>query len=233
MKYSLVSREVIADSIETVVGCEGLDGFVAIGAATRICRGADRYGALNRPRSLFMAAPFCPVASPAIPASWTSCLSLKRWARTPTAKLATRNWSRSSPAHSRSGSCGGMYTANTMASAIEALGMSLPNSSAKTPFPKPRRKIASAPGAVLAMLQQASALDIMTRPAFENAITVAIALAVRPTPFSTCWRLPCRGVKLALDDFTKIGRRVPVLGDLKPSGKYLMSELVAIGGISQ
>ena len=132
------------------------------------------------------------------------------------------------------GSCGGMYTANTMASAIEALGMSLPNSSAQNAVSKAKQDDCRRAGAaVLAMLQKGiRPLDIMTRPAFENAITVAIALGGSTNAVLHLLAMAhAAGVKLALDDFTKIGKRVPVLADLKPSGKHLMSELVAIGGI--
>jgi dihydroxy-acid dehydratase len=132
------------------------------------------------------------------------------------------------------GSCGGMYTANTMASAIEALGMSLPNSSSQNAISKAKKEDCQRAGAaVLALLQRGlRPLDIMTRPAFENAITVVIALGGSTNAVLHLLAMAhAAGVKLALDDFTKIGKRVPVLADLKPSGKHLMSELVAIGGI--
>jgi dihydroxy-acid dehydratase len=121
-----------------------------------------------------------------------------------------------------------------MASAIEALGMSLPNSSAQNAVSKAKQDDCRRAGAaVLAMLQKGiRPLDIMTRPAFENAITVAIALGGSTNAVLHLLAMAhAAGVKLALDDFTKIGKRVPVLADLKPSGKHLMSELVAIGGI--
>jgi dihydroxy-acid dehydratase len=132
------------------------------------------------------------------------------------------------------GSCGGMYTANTMASAIEALGMSLPNSSAQNAVSMAKKEDCRRAGAaVLAMLRHGiRPLDIMTRRAFENAITVVIALGGSTNSVLHLLAMArAASVPLALDDFTRIGRRVPVLADLKPSGKYLMSELVAIGGI--
>jgi dihydroxy-acid dehydratase len=132
------------------------------------------------------------------------------------------------------GSCGGMYTANTMASAIEALGMSLPNSSAQAAISPAKKKDCLQAGAAVVNLCRLGIkpLDIMTRKAFENAITVVIALGGSTNAVLHLLAMAhAARVKLALDDFTKIGKRVPVLADLKPSGKHLMSELVAIGGI--
>src|SRR5207247_6499295 len=132
------------------------------------------------------------------------------------------------------GSCGGMYTANTMASAVEALGMSLPNSSAQNAMSKAKIEDCRRAGAaVVEMLRQGiRPLDILTKKAFENAITVVIALSGSTNAVLHLLAIAhAAKVKLALDDFTRIGNRVPVLADLKPSGKHLMSELVAIGGI--
>src|SRR5207302_5942592 len=131
------------------------------------------------------------------------------------------------------GSCGGMYTANTMASAIEALGMSLPNSSAQDAVSAAKVEDCQRAGAaVLNLLKRGiRPLDIMTREAFENAITVVIALGGSTNAVLHLIAMAhAAGVKLALDDFTRIGKNVPVLADLKPSGRYLMAELVAIGG---
>src|SRR6185369_14338392 len=132
------------------------------------------------------------------------------------------------------GSCGGMYTANTMASAIEALGMSLPNSSAQNAISPAKKDDCRRAGAcVVEMLRTGlRPLDILTKKAFENAITVVIALGGSTNAVLHLLAIAhAARVKLALDDFTRIGKRVPVLADLKPSGKHLMSELVAIGGI--
>ena len=132
------------------------------------------------------------------------------------------------------GSCGGMYTANTMASAIEALGMSLPNSSAQNAIsPAKKDDCRRAGAAVVQMLKNGiRPLDIMTKKAFENAITVVIALGGSTNAVLHLLAIAhAAKVKLSIDDFTRIGKRVPVLADLKPSGKHLMSELVAIGGI--
>ncbi len=132
------------------------------------------------------------------------------------------------------GSCGGMYTANTMASAIEALGLSLPNSSAQEAVGDAKREDCRRAGAaVLELLARGiKPSDILTREAFENAITVTIALGGSTNAVLHLLAIAdAAGVPLELDDFTRIGARVPVLADLKPSGKYLMSELIAIGGI--
>jgi dihydroxy-acid dehydratase len=132
------------------------------------------------------------------------------------------------------GSCGGMYTANTMASAIEALGMSLPNSSAQeaespNKLEDCRRAAETVMGLVRAGIRPR---QIMTRKAFENAITTVIALGGSTNAVLHLLAIAHSArVRLTLDDFTRIGRRVPVLADLRPSGRYMMSELIAIGGI--
>ncbi len=127
-----------------------------------------------------------------------------------------------------------MYTANTMASAIEALGMSLPNSSAQNAIsPAKMDDSRRAGAAVVKMLEMGlKPLDILTKKAFENAITVVIALGGSTNAVLHLLAIAhAAKVKLTIDDFTRIGKRVPVLADLKPSGKHLMSEVVAIGGI--
>jgi dihydroxy-acid dehydratase len=127
-----------------------------------------------------------------------------------------------------------MYTANTMASAIEALGMSLPNSSAQEAISGEKRNDCARAGVAVVNLVKAGILPrhIMTRKAFENAITVSIALGGSTNAVLHLLAIASAAeVKLKLDDFTRIGRRVPVLADLRPSGRYSMSELVAIGGI--
>jgi dihydroxy-acid dehydratase len=127
-----------------------------------------------------------------------------------------------------------MYTANTMASAVEALGMSLPNSSAQNAISEAKKEDCRRAGAaVVNMLKNGiRPLDIMTKKAFENAITVVIALGGSTNAVLHLLAIAhAAKVKLDIDDFTRVGKRVPVLADLKPSGKHLMSELVAIGGI--
>jgi dihydroxy-acid dehydratase len=131
------------------------------------------------------------------------------------------------------GACGGMYTANTMASAIEALGMSLPNSSAQAAISDDKMQDCfDAGAAVLNLLEKGiKPRDIMTRKAFENAITVVIALGGSTNAVLHLLSMAqAADVELSIDDFTEIGKNVPVLADLKPSGKYVMAELVKIGG---
>ncbi len=236
MKYSLVSREVIADSIETVVACEGMDGFVAIGGCDKNMPGAlIAMARLNRPAVFVYGGTIQP-----------GCLTGD------TRKLDIVSVFEAVGAHANKkiddaqlqrieacaipgpGSCGGMYTANTMASAIEALGMSLPNSSAQNAISKAKKEDCQRAGAAVCSLLQRRIrpLDILTRAAFENAITVVIALGGSTNAVLHLLAIAhAARVKLSLDDFTRVGRRVPVLADLKPSGRFLMSELVAIGGI--
>jgi dihydroxy-acid dehydratase len=133
------------------------------------------------------------------------------------------------------GSCGGMYTANTMACAIEALGLSLPNSSAQAAISEDKRRdCGSAGGAVVRLIADGiRPRDILTRKSFENAIAVVIALGGSTNAVLHLLAIAdAAGVKLGIDDFTRIGRRTPVLADLKPSGRYEMAELVRIGGLT-
>ena len=235
MKYSLVSREVIADSIETVVGCEGFDGFVALGGCDKNMPGCLMAMArLNRP-SIFVYGgtilPGCLTGRLLDIVSVFEAVGAHANGGIGDGELAAIE----EQAIPGAGSCGGMYTANTMASAIEALGMSLPNSSAQEALSEAKKEdCRRAGGAVLNLLEKGiRPLDIMTRAAFENAITVVIALGGSTNAVLHLLAMAhSAGVPLNIDDFTEIGKRVPVLADLKPSGKYLMSELVAIGGIT-
>ncbi len=236
MKYSLVSREVIADSIETVVGCEGLDGFVAIGGCDKNMPGSlIAMARLNRPAVFVYGGTILPGCITGDPRKLDIVSVFEAVGAHANKQIDDAQLEKiESCAIPGPGSCGGMYTANTMASAIEALGMSLPNSSAQNAVSKAKQDDCRRAGAaVLALLEKGiRPLDIMIRPAFENAITVAIALGGSTNAVLHLLAMAhAAGVKLVLDDFTKIGKRVPVLADLKPSGKFLMSELVAIGGI--
>ena len=250
MKYSLVSREVIADSIETVMGCEMLDGLVAIGGCDKNMPGClIAMARLNRP-AVFV------YGGTILPGCINGILAEKRLNKERAALLADKPLDIVScfeavgkhaggqidereltlieeHAIPGAGSCGGMYTANTMASAIEALGMSLPNSSAQNAVSKEKAMDARAAGvAVVEMIKRGlRPSEILTREAFENAITVVIALGGSSNAVLHLLAMAhAANVKLDIDDFTKIGKRVPVLADLKPSGRFLMSELVAIGG---
>ncbi len=234
MKYSLVSREVIADSIETVVGCQGFDGFVAIGgcdknmpacimailrmnrAAVFVYGGTILPGCLAK-RQLDVVSVFEAVGQCA-----ANKISKKELHDVEANAIPGP------------GSCGGMYTANTMASAIEAMGFSLPNSSAQNAVsPQKNADCRNAGATVLNMLKRGILpSDIISKEALENAITVIIALGGSTNAVLHLLAIAHTAkIKLTLEDFTRIGRRVPVLADLKPSGRFLMSELVAIGGI--
>jgi dihydroxy-acid dehydratase len=236
MKYSLVSREVIADSIETVVGCEGMDGFVAIGGCDKNMPGAlMAIARMNRPAVFVYGGTILPGCITGdtrkldVVSVFEAVGAHANQKITDDELLAIESCAIPGP-----GSCGGMYTANTMASAIEALGMSLPNSSAQVAISPAKKKDSLQAGAAVVNLIQKGIkpLDIMTRKAFENAITVVIALGGSTNAVLHLLAMAnAAKVKLGIDDFTKIGKRVPVLADLKPSGKHLMSELVAIGGI--
>jgi dihydroxy-acid dehydratase len=234
MKYSLVSREVIADSIETVAGCEGFDGLVAIGGCDKnmpACLIA--LARLNRPAVFVYGGTILPgcindrnldIVSifEAVGAHSTGTISDQELEQVESCAIPGP------------GSCGGMYTANTMASAIEALGMSLPNSSAQAAVSKEKlADSASAGAAVLDLIKRGiRPSDIMTKEAFENAMTVVIALGGSTNAVLHLLAMAhAAGIKLKLDDWTRIGKNVPVLADLKPSGKHVMWELVQIGGI--
>ncbi len=233
MKYSLVSREIIADSIEAVVGCEGFDGFVAIGGCDKNMPGCLMAMArLNRPSVFVYGGTILPGIHKGKKVDIVSVFeAVGAHAR---GDISDRELSEIEKcAIPGPGSCGGMYTANTMASAIEALGLSLPNSSAQAAISPAKREDCRAAGrAVLHMLKRGiKPRDILTRESFENAITLAMALGGSTNAVLHLLAIAhSAGVKLTLDDFTRIGKRTPVLADLKPSGRFVMAELVKIGG---
>jgi dihydroxy-acid dehydratase len=243
MKYSLVSREVIADSIETVVGCAGMDGYVAIGGCDKNMPGALMAIARMNRAAVFVYGgtilPGCLTAAPAGSANKGKELDIVSVFEAIGQHAADKINDNElhaveSCAIPGPGSCGGMYTANTMASAIEALGMSLPNSSAQNAVsPAKMDDCRRAGAAVVEMLRKGiRPRDILTKKAFENAIAVVIALGGSTNAVLHLLAIAhAAEVKLSIDDFTRIGKRVPVLADLKPSGKFSMSALVAIGGI--
>jgi dihydroxy-acid dehydratase len=237
MKYSLVSREVIADSIETVVGCAGMDGFVAIGGCDKNMPGAlIAMARMNRPAVFVYGGTILPGCLTTDPQTKLDIVSVfEAIGAHANKKISDAEFQAVEQcAIPGEGSCGGMYTANTMASAIEALGMSLPNSSAQNAVsPAKLDDSRRAGAAVVKMLELGlRPLDILTKKAFENAITVVIALGGSTNAVLHLLAIAhAAKVKLTIDDFTRVGKRVPVLADLKPSGRHLMSELVAIGGI--
>ena len=231
MRYSLVSREVIADSIETVVGAAGFDGFVALGGCDKNMPGcAMAMARLTRPAVFVYGGTIRPGAQRRDIVSVFEAVGAHAAGRLDAgALLEIERTAIPGP-----GSCGGMYTANTMASAIEALGLSLPGSSAQEAVGEEKRSDSHRAGEAVVRLVQAGLKprDILSRRAFENAITVVIALGGSTNAVLHLLAIAqAAGVKLTLDDFTRIGRRSPVLADLRPSGRYLMSELVAIGGV--
>ena len=234
MKYSLVSREVIADSLETVVGCEGFDGVVAIGGCDKNMPGClIALARLNRPSVFVYGGTILPGRYRNSNVDVVSVFeAVGQHARNQISDRELRLVERS--AIPGPGSCGGMYTANTMACAIEALGMSLPDSSAQSAVSKEKRQDCLDAGRVALNLVQKDIRpkDIMTRKAFFNAIAVVTALGGSTNAVLHLLAMAhAVGVKLKLDDFTSIGQKVPVLADLRPSGQYMMSELIEIGGV--
>ncbi len=236
MKYSLVSREVIADSVETVVGCQGFDGFVAIGGCDKNMPGCViAMARLNRPSVFVYGGTILPGCYGKDKKKVDVVSVFEAVGAHANKKINDKELKAiESCAIPGPGSCGGMYTANTMASAIEALGMSLPGSSAQVAISKEKTQdCVNAGKAVLNLLKKnIRPFDIMTRKAFENAIVVVIALGGSTNAVLHLLAMAhAANVKLTLDDFTTIGKRVPVLADLKPSGRFMMAELVKIGGI--
>lgn len=231
MKYSMVSREIIADSIEAVAGCEGFDALVAIGGCDKNMPGCIMgLARLNRPGIFVYGGSIQPGKGHTDVISVFEAVG--QHAKGELNEIQVKQIEE--VAIPGPGSCGGMYTANTMASAIEALGMSLPGSSAQDAVSQEKQDDCTRAGeAVLNLLRlDIKPRDIMTKAAFENAIKVVIVLGG-----STNAVLHLIGmartvdVDLSLDDFVRIGKETPLLADLRPSGKYMMSELVAIGGI--
>lgn len=230
MKYSLVSREVIADSIETVVSCQGFDGVVAIGGCDKNMPGCIMgLARLNRPSVFVYGGTIKPGKNHTDVVSVFEAVG--KYANNQIDDIELENIEKT--AIPGAGSCGGMYTANTMASGIEALGMSLPNSSAQNAISNDKNSDCERAGAAVMNLleKDIKPSDIMTKKAFENAITVIIALGGSTNAVMHLIAMADTiGVELGLDDWTRIGKKTPVLADLKPSGKYMMSEVVAIGG---
>ena len=230
MKYSLVSREVIADSIETVAGAQGFDGVVAIGGCDKNMPGCLMgLARLNRPGVFVYGGTIQPGKNHTDIVSVFEAVGKRANNDINDIELEQIE----STAIPGPGSCGGMYTANTMASAIEALGMSLPNSSSQDAISEDKNSDCLRAGeAVVNLLKKdIKPSDIMTKKAFENAITLIITLGGSTNAVLHLIAMAdAINVDLNIDDFTRIGAKVPVLADLKPSGKYMMSELVKIGG---
>ena len=231
MRYSLVSREVIADSIETVVGGQGFDGLVALGGCDKNMPGClMAIARLNRPAVFVYGGSIRPGKNRTDVISVFEAVGQHSEGKITDIEL-TQIESEAVPGP---GSCGGMYTANTMASAIEAMGLSLPNSSAQEAVSKIKLEDSRAAGEAVSNLINLGIRprDILTKQAFENAITVVIALGGSTNAVLHLLAIAHEAeVDLTMDDFERIGKRTPVLADVRPSGNYLMSELIEIGGI--
>ncbi len=231
MRYSLVSREVIADSIEAVVAGEGFDGFVTIGGCDKNMPACVMAMArLNRPSVFVYGGTIRPGIKQRDIVSVFEAVGAVAGGKIDEEELLEVERT----AIPGPGACGGMYTANTMASAIEALGLSLANSSAQEAVSANKLDDCRRAGAAVYELieNDIKPRDIMTLRAFENAITVVIALGGSTNAVLHLIAMAREaGIDLSLDDFSRIGARVPVLADVRPSGRYLMAELIAIGGI--
>lgn len=235
MRYSLVSRDVIADSIETNAGAQYYDGIIAIPGCDKNMPGCIMaMGRLNRPSIMLYGGTIEPghykgqndlnivSAFEALGQKIAGNLSEEDF------KGIVRH------ACPGAGACGGMYTANTMASAIEALGMSLPNSSSNPALSEEKQRECEAVGEAIKLLleKDIKPKDIMTRKAFENAITVVMVLGGSTNAVLHLIAVAKSvGVDLTIDDFQAISNRVPMLADFKPSGKYMMADLHTYGGV--
>ena len=231
MRYSLVSREIIADSIEAVAGAEGFDGIIAIGGCDKNMPACVMAMArLNRPAIFVYGGTIKPGTKRRDIVSVFEAVGAHAAGRLDDAELLEVEQT----AIPGAGACGGMYTANTMASAIEALGMSLGNSSAQeaTSASKAEDCLRAGEAVVNLIKKDIRPRDIMTKKAFENAIVVVNVLGGSTNAVMHLIAMAREAeVDLSLDDFTRIGAKSPVLADVRPSGKYLMSELIDIGGI--
>jgi len=231
MRYSLVSREIIADSIEAVAGAEGFDGIIGIGGCDKNMPACVMAMArLNRPSVFVYGGTIKPGAKRRDIVSVFEAVGAYSAGKISDDELLEVEQT----AIPGPGACGGMYTANTMASAIEALGMSLANSSAQEAISESKAKDCLQAGeAVINLIRNdIKPRDIMTKKAFENAIVVVNAIGGSTNAVMHLIAMAREAeVELGLDDFTRIGAITPVLADVKPSGKYLMSELIEIGGI--
>jgi dihydroxy-acid dehydratase len=231
MKYSLVSREVICDSIEAVSAGMGHDGIIAIGGCDKNMPGCLMgLARLNRPSIFVYGGTILPGENHTDIVSVFEAVGSYAAGDIPITQLEHIE----KTAIPGPGSCGGMYTANTLASAIEALGMSLPNSSAQNAISDNKKQDCIDAGkAIVHLLEHdIKPSDIMTKKAFENAITLIITLGGSTNAVLHLIAMAdAVGVEVTLDDFVRVGEKTPVIADLRPSGQYLMSELIEIGGI--
>lgn len=234
MRYSLVSREVIADSIETVCGAQYYDALIAVPGCDKNMPGSlIAMGRLNRPAIMVYGGTIAPGHYKGEDLNIVS--AFEALGQKIAGKLAEKDFKeivkRSCPGP---GACGGMYTANTMAAAIEAMGMSLPYSSSNPAISKEKRQECHDAGEYIRLLleKDIKPRDIMTRKAFENAITIIIALGGSTNAVLHLLAMARSvDVELTIDDFQKFSDKVSVIADFKPSGKYLMEDLHKIGGV--
>ncbi len=231
MRYSLVSREVIADSIETVVGAQGFDGFVAIGGCDKNMPACGiAMARLDRPSVFVYGGTILPGEERRDIVSVFEAVGARAAGKIGDIELEQIE----TTAIPGPGSCGGMYTANTMASALEAMGLSLPNSSAQNAVSQDKLNDSYRAGAAVRELikRGIKPSDILSREALENAITITIALEGSTNAILHLLAIAhAAKIPLELDDFSRVGARVPVLADMRPAGQYAMSELIEIGGI--
>ena len=234
MKYSLISREVIADSIETVSGAEGFDGLITIGGCDKNMPGClIAMARLNRPSIFIYGGSILPGTYKKKDVDVVSVFeAVGAYSNKEISKNELHDIEKA--AIPGPGSCGGMYTANTMASAIEALGMSLPGSSTQIAVSKNKKTDCIQAGKKLLELikKDIKPRDIMTKKAFENAITVVIALGGSTNAVLHLLAMAsAANVKLKIEDFNRLGKKIPVIADLKPSGAHMMAKFCEIGGL--
>ena len=234
MRYSLVSRDVIADSIETNAGAQYYDALVTVPGCDKNMPGSlMAMGRLNRPSIMLYGGTIAPGHYQGQDLNIVS--AFEALGQKIAGNLSETDF-KGIVKHScpGAGACGGMYTANTMASAIEALGMSLPFSSSNPALSKEKQEECEAIGKAIKILleKDIKPKDIMTRKAFENAITVVMVLGGSTNAVLHLIAIAKSvGVPLTQDDFQDISNKVPVLADFKPSGKYLMEDLHQQGGV--
>jgi len=234
MRFSLVSRDVIADSIETVMGAQWYDSMIAIPGCDKNMPGAIMaMGRVNRPAIMVYGGTIHSGKWKGESLNIVSAFEAlgKKLNQTITPEDFKGVIQNACPG---AGACGGMYTANTMASAIEALGMSLPYSSSNPALSIEKKQECVNVGKAIRVLleKDIKPRDIMTRKAFENAITIVAVLGGSTNAVMHLIAMAHSvGIEVTLDDFQAINDRTPVLADLKPSGKYMMEDLHAVGGV--
>lgn len=234
MRYSLVSRDVIADSIETVCGAQYYDGLIAVPGCDKNMPGSViAMGRLNRPSIMIYGGTIAPGHYKGQDLNIVS--AFEALGQKMAGQLDEADF-KGIVKHAcpGAGACGGMYTANTMASAIEALGMSLPYSSSNPALSEEKQQECKDAGKAIRLLleKDIKPRDIMTRKAFENAVAVIMVLGGSTNAVLHMIAMAKSvGVVFTQDDFQMISDKIPVLADFKPSGKYLMQDLHQYGGV--